>query len=56
MKERIMCEVLDDYEGSVSIEDRRFIINFLSADDTVVNAEKVEDADIYIGHEVQNGR
>ena len=40
-----MCEALD--EGSVSIG-RRFITNFLFADDIVVNAEEEEEAGILI--------
>ena len=38
--ERIMCEALDDRNGSVSIGGRR-IAKFHSADDIVVNAEEV---------------
>ena len=38
---RIMCEALDDHEGSVSIGGRR-ITNFRFADDIVVNAEEEE--------------
>ena len=41
--ERIMCEALDDYEGSVSIGGR-LINNFRFADDIVVNAEEEEEA------------
>ena len=41
--ERIMCEALDDHEGSVSIGGR-FITNFRFADDIVVNAEEGEEA------------
>ena len=37
--ERIMCEALDDHEGSVSIGGR-LITNFRFADDIVVNAER----------------
>ena len=37
--ERIMCEVLDDHEGSVSIGGQ-LITNFRFADDIVVNAEE----------------
>ena len=37
--ERIMCEALDDHEGSVSIGGR-LITNFRFADDIVVNAEE----------------
>ena len=67
--ERIMCEALDDHEGSVSIEGR-LMINFSFADD-VVNAEDEEEAGIkcrrgrrsrhpgrpsrYNHHPVQNG-
>ena len=43
--ERIMCEALDDHEGSVSIRGR-LITNFRFADDTVVNAEEEEEAGI----------
>ena len=45
--ERIMCEVLDDHEGSVSIR-RRLITNFRFADDIVVNAEEEEETGILI--------
>ena len=45
--ERIMCEALDDHEGSVSIGGW-LITNFRFADDTVVNAEEEEDADIIV--------
>ena len=45
--ERIMCEALDDHEGSVSIEGR-LIINFRFADDIVVNAEKEEEAGVLV--------
>ena len=46
--ERIMCEVLDDHEGSVSIGGR-LITNFRFADDIVVNAaEKEEEAGVMI--------
>ena len=41
---RIMCEALDDHEGSVSIT----ITNFRFADDTVVNAEEEEEAGVLI--------
>ena len=44
--ERIMYEVLDGHEGSVSRR-RRFITNFLFADDIVVNAEE-EEANILV--------
>ena len=37
--ERIMCEALDDHEGSVSIGGR-LITKFRFADDIVVNAEE----------------
>ena len=40
--ERIMCEALDDHEGSVSIGGR-LITNFRFADDIVVNAEEEEE-------------
>ena len=43
--ERIMCEALDDHEGSVSIGER-LITNFRFADDIVVNAEEEEEAGI----------
>ena len=39
--ERIVCEVLDDHEGSVSIGGR-LITNFCFADDTVVNTKEEE--------------
>ena len=39
--ERIMCEVFDDHEGSVSIGGR-LITNFRFADDIVVNADEEE--------------
>ena len=45
--DRIMCEALDDHEGSVSIGGR-FITNFRFADDIVVNAEKEEEAGVLI--------
>ena len=45
--ERIMCEALDDHEGSVSIGGR-LITNFRFADDIVVNAEEEEEAGILI--------
>ena len=45
--ERIMCEALDDHEGSVSIGGR-LITNFRFADDIVVNAEEEEEADILL--------
>ena len=45
--ERIMCEALDDYEGSVSIGGR-FITIFRFADDIVVNAEEEEEAGVLI--------
>ena len=41
--ERIMCEALDDHEGSVSIGGR-LITKFRFADDIVVNAEEEEEA------------
>ena len=43
--ERIMCEALDDHEGSVSIRER-FITNFRFANDIVVNAEEEEAAGV----------
>ena len=45
--ERIICEALDDHEGSVSIGGR-LIINFHYADDIVVNAEEEKEADVLI--------
>ena len=45
--ERIMCEALDDHEGSVSIGGR-LITNFRIADDIVVNAEEEEEAGILV--------
>ena len=45
--ERIMCEALDDHEGSVSIGGRP-ITNFRFADDIVVNAEEEEEAGVLI--------
>ena len=45
--QRIMCEALDDHEGSVSIGGR-LITNFRFADDIVVNAEEEEEADVLI--------
>ena len=45
--ERIMCEALDDHEGSVSIGGR-LITNFRFADDIVLNAEEEEEAGILI--------
>ena len=42
---RIMCEALDDHEGSVSIGGR-LITNFRFADDIVVNAEEEEEAGV----------
>ena len=45
--ERIMCEALDDHEGSVSIG-RRLTTNFRFADDIVVNAEEEEEAGVLI--------
>ena len=56
---RIMCEALDDHEGSVSTGGR-LITNFRFADDIVVNAEE-EQAGVLIDrldknyHKVQNG-
>ena len=45
--ERIMCEALDDHEGSVSIGGR-LITNSRFADDSVVNAEEEEEAGVLI--------
>ena len=45
--ERIMCEALDDHEGSVSIGGC-LITNFRIADDIVVNAEEEEEAGVLI--------
>ena len=45
--ERIMCEALDDHEGSVTIGGR-LITNFRFVDDTVVNAEEEEDAGVLV--------
>ena len=45
--ERIMCEVLDDHERSLSIGGR-LITNFRFADDIVVNAEKEEEAGVLV--------
>ena len=46
-QERIMCEALDDHEGSVSIGGR-LITNFRFAEDIVVNAEEEEEAGVLI--------
>ena len=45
--EIMMCEALDDHEGSISIGGR-LIINFRFADDIVVNAEEGEEAGVLI--------
>ena len=45
--ERIMCEALDDHEGSVSIGGR-LITNFRFADDIVVNAGEEEVAGVLV--------
>ena len=45
--ERIMCEALDDHEGSVSIGGRLITI-FRFADDIVINAEDEEEAGILV--------
>ena len=45
--ERIMCEALDDHEGSVSIEGR-LITSFRFADAIVVNAEEEEEAGVLV--------
>ena len=50
--ERIMCEALDDHEGSVSIGGR-LITNFPFADDIVVNAEVEEEAGILVDRLIQ---
>ena len=47
--ERIMCEALDDHQGSVSIGGQ-FFTNFRFADDIVVNAEDEEEAGILVDH------
>ena len=47
--ERIMCEALDDHEGSVSIVGR-LITNVRFADDIVVNAEEEEAAGVLVDH------
>ena len=47
--ERIMCEALDNHEGSVSIEGR-LITNFRFAENIVVNADEEEEADGLIDH------
>ena len=45
--ERIMCEALDDHEGSVSIGGR-LITNFRFVDDIVVNAGEEEEAGVLV--------
>ena len=45
--ERIICEALDDHEGSVGVEGR-LITNLRFADDIVVNAEEEEEAGVLI--------
>ena len=45
--ERIMCEALDDHEGSVSIGGR-LITNFRFEDDIVLNAEEEEEAGVLV--------
>ena len=45
--EKIMCEALDDHEGSVSIGGR-LITNFRFADDFVVNAKVEEEAGVLV--------
>ena len=47
--ESIMCEALDDHEGSVSIEGL-LITNFRIADDIIVNAEEAEEAGVLVDH------
>ena len=46
---RIMCEALDDHEGSASIGGR-LITNFRFADDIVVNAEEEEEAGVLVDY------
>ena len=60
--ERIMCEALNDHEGTCSVSiGGRFITNFRFADDIVANAEEEEEAGVlvdpsrYNHHKVQNG-
>ena len=43
---RIMCEALDDYEGSVNVGGR-LITNFRFADNIVVNAEEEKEAETW---------
>ena len=45
--EEIMCEALDDHEGSVSIGGR-LITDFRFADDIVINAEEEEEAGVLV--------
>ena len=45
--ERIICEALDDHEGSVNIGER-LSSNFRFADDIVVNAEDEEEAGVLV--------
>ena len=45
--ERIICEALDDHEGSVSIGGR-LITNFRFADDIVINAEDEEESGVLV--------
>ena len=45
--ERIMCEALNDHEGSVSIGGR-LITNFRFADDIVINPEEEEKAGVLV--------
>ena len=45
--ERIMCEALDDHEGSVSIGGR-LITNFHFADNIVVNAEEEKEGGVLV--------
>ena len=45
--ERIMCEALDDHEGSVSIRGR-LITNFRLAEDIVINAGEEEEAGVLV--------
>ena len=53
--ERIVCEALDDHEGSVSIGGR-LITNFRFADDIVVNAEEEEEAGVLVDRLDRNTR
>ena len=50
--ERIMCDALDEDEGSVSIGGR-LINNFHFADDIVVNAEEETEVDVLVHLSIQ---